>query len=173
MSVSPRLNRQTLFELPVPSLRYWPLAQIGRGGMGEIILAQMRVGPAVEKLAVLKRLWPDLATDPDSLSLFIDEARTGARMNHPNVVQTYELLEDTERPTIAMEYLDGQPLTRVLNRLVGANTLSLMLRLRIIVNVLAALDYAHELTDHYGVPQGVVHRDVNPQNVFVTYGGQV
>ncbi|MBC8132940.1 MAG: protein kinase, partial [Deltaproteobacteria bacterium] len=119
-------------DLPESLSRYQPFAQIGRGGMAEVLLAEMRVGPGVSKLAVLKRVWPDLATDPEFLSLFLNEARLGARMNHPNVVQTYELVEDLERPLIALEYLDGQPLTRVLNRLVGSNTLALTLRLRII-----------------------------------------
>ena len=71
-----------------------------------------------------------------------------------------------------MEYLHGQPLTTVLNR-VGSGELSLALRLRILVDALAGLHYAHELTDYAGNPLGVVHRDVSPHNVFVTYDGQV
>ncbi len=173
MSVHSRPISDVPLAFPASLSRYQPLGQIGRGGMAEVILAEMQVGRGVTKLAVLKRIWPDLAADPEFASMFLNEARLCARMNHPNVVQTYELLEDAERPVIAMEYLDGQPLTRVLNRLVGTQTLGLTLRLRIIQNVLAALDYAHELTDYDGVPQGVVHRDVNPQNVFVTYAGQV
>jgi serine/threonine protein kinase len=173
MSVHSRPISDVPLAFPESLSRYQPLGQIGRGGMAEVILAEMQVGRGVTKLAVLKRIWPDLAADPEFASMFLNEARLCARMNHPNVVQTYELLEDAERPVIAMEYLDGQPLTRVLNRLVGTQTLGLTLRLRIIQNVLAALDYAHELTDYDGVPQGVVHRDVNPQNVFVTYAGQV
>ena len=73
-----------------------------------------------------------------------------------------------------MEYLDGQPLTRVLNRLLrGPGGLSLPLRLRILTSMLAGLEYAHTLADLDGTPLGVVHRDVSPQNVFVTYDGQV
>ena len=141
--------------------------------MAELILAEMRLGRGVTKLAVLKLIWPELAADPDFVSLFLHEARVGARMNHPNVVQTYEVVEDAERPAMAMEYLDGQALTRVLNRLVGTGMLSAGSRLGILTSVLAGLDYAHELTDYDGAPHGIVHRDVNPQNVFVTYNGQV
>ncbi|MEO8214764.1 MAG: protein kinase, partial [Myxococcales bacterium] len=164
------------FEVAPPPSRYTPIGQIGRGGMAEAILAEMRVGHGVTKLVVLKRMWPDLATDADFVSMFVREARLSARMNHPNVVQTYEVLDDPKRPigpTLVMEYLDGQPLTRILHRMVGSTALGLTLRLRIVTNVLAALDYAHELTDLVGRAQGVVHRDVNPQNVFVTYTGQV
>ena len=77
--------------------------------------------------------------------MFLDEARLAARLNHPNVVQTYEVGDEGDRLVIAMEYLDGQPLARVLNRLRGAQTLDLPLRLRIVAEVLAGLHYAHEL----------------------------
>ena len=158
---------------PQASSRYQPIAQIGRGTMAEVVLAQMRVGHDLTKVAVLKRIWPELATDADFVAMFLREARFGARMNHPNVIQTYEIIEDEERPAIAFEYVDGQPLSRVLNRLVGSGILSLALRLKILTNILAGLDYAHDLEDYDGGQLGVVHRDVNPQNVFVSYDGQV
>ena len=141
--------------------------------MAEVILTEMSVGGELTKLAVLKRMWPHLASQPDFVSMFLHEAGLCIAMNHPNVVQTYEVLDHAERPAIAMEYLDGQPLSRVLNRLVGPGALSLAMQIRIVVNLLAALDYVHRLCDYHGAPRGVVHRDVNPQNVFLTYGGQV
>ena len=123
---------------------------------------------------MLKRIWPELAAEPEFVEMFLDEARLSLRLNHPNVVQTYEVLTDNGQLAIAMEYLHGQPLTRVLNRMLrGPNQLSLPLRLRILTGVLAGLDHAHTLTDLDGTPLGVVHRDVSPQNVFVTYDGQV
>ena len=94
-------------------------------------------------------------------------------MNHPNVVRTYEVLARGAEATIAMEYLDGQPLTRVMNRLRGTDELSVPLRLRILMSVLAGLEHAHTLTDLDGKSLEVVHRDVSPHNVFVTYDGQV
>jgi eukaryotic-like serine/threonine-protein kinase len=153
---------------------YEPIAQIGRGGMAEVLLALAHGGGGVRRLAVLKRTWPELATDPDFVAMFLDEARLSLRLNHANVVQTYEVLAGEGELAIAMEYLDGQPLTRVLNRLLrGRAALSLPLRLRILTSVLAGLEYAHTLDDLDGTPLGVVHRDVSPQNVFVTYDGQV
>jgi eukaryotic-like serine/threonine-protein kinase len=150
--------------------RYQPIARIGRGGMAEVMLTAMHAS-GVTKLAVLKCLLPDLAEDPDFVEMFLDEARLCARLNHPNVVQTYEVLRDGDRLALAMEYLDGQPLTSVLRRLGGE--LDVATRLLIITSVLAGLEYAHNLTDFDGTPLGVVHRDVTPQNVFVTYDGHV
>jgi serine/threonine-protein kinase len=153
--------------------RYQPIAQIGRGGMAEVLLAMMDAGCGARRLVVLKRIWPELATDPDFMTMFLDEARLSVRMNHPNVVRTYEVLARGAEATIAMEYLDGQPLTRVMNRLRGTDELSVPLRLRILMSVLAGLEHAHTLTDLEGKPLEVVHRDVSPHNVFVTYDGQV
>jgi serine/threonine-protein kinase len=154
--------------------RYEPIAQIGRGGMAEVLLTMVHTGGGVRRLEVLKQIWPELATDPDFVTMFLDEARLSLRLNHANVVQTYEVLSGGGQLAIAMEYLDGQPLTRVLSRLVrGPNALSLPLRLRVMMNVLAGLEHAHTLTDLDGTPLEVVHRDVSPQNVFVTYDGRV
>jgi serine/threonine-protein kinase len=155
--------------------RYQELARIGRGGMAEVFLAVAR-GAAVSKLVVLKRIWPELASDPTFAAMFLDEARLSVRMSHPNVVQTYEVSDQDGRMTIAMEYLDGQPLSKVLNRLMAASgmaELTLALRLRIVIEILAGLAHVHELTDYDGRPLGVVHRDVSPHNVFITYDGHV
>jgi eukaryotic-like serine/threonine-protein kinase len=153
--------------------RYQPIAQIGRGGMAEVLLAMMDAGCGARRLVVLKRIWPELAIDPDFMTMFLDEARLSVRMNHPNVVRTYEVLARGAEATIAMEYLDGQPLTRVMNRLRGTDELTVPLRLRILMSVLAGLEHAHTLTDLDGKSLEVVHRDVSPHNVFVTYDGQV
>jgi serine/threonine-protein kinase len=142
--------------------------------MAEVLLSVMDAGGGVRKVVVLKRIWPDLATDPDFVAMFHDEAQLAIRLNHPNVVQTLEVVEAVGELAIAMEYLHGQSLTAVLNHhLTGAHQLSLALRLRILVDILAGLHHAHELRDYHGNPLGVVHRDVSPHNVFVTYDGQV
>ena len=153
--------------------RYRPIAAIGRGGMAEVLLTLMDAGSDVHKVVVLKRIWSDLASDHAFVAMFHDEARLSIRLNHPNVVQTFEAIEDGDQLAIAMEYLHGQTLTAVLNRLGGPRELSLPLRLRVLADVLAGLHYAHELADYGGTPLGVVHRDVSPHNVFVTYDGQV
>ncbi|HEY7374072.1 MAG TPA: serine/threonine-protein kinase [Polyangia bacterium] len=166
-------SRESRSTAPVRA-RYEPIAQIGRGGMAEVLLTMAHAGGGAFRLEVLKRIWPELAADPDFVTMFLDEARLSLRLNHPNVVQTHEVLVGDGELAIAMEYLDGQPLTRILNRLLrGPGALSLPLRLRILSCVLAGLEHAHTLTDLDGKPMGVVHRDVSPPNVFVTYDGQV
>jgi serine/threonine-protein kinase len=91
-------------------VRYRPIAQIGRGGMAEVLLAMAEDdGGDVGRLAVLKRIWPELAQDPDFVAMFMDEARLALRLNHPNVVQTYEVITTEGELAIAMEYLHGQP----------------------------------------------------------------
>jgi serine/threonine protein kinase len=153
--------------------RFRPLAPIGRGGMAEVMLALMDAGGGANRIVVLKRIWPDLATDPDFVAMFNNEAQLAVRLNHPNVVQTLEVVQDPAQLALAMEYLHGQSLAGLLNRLAGPRGLPLPLRLRVLVEILAGLHYAHELTDYNGTPLGVVHRDVSPDNVFVTYDGQV
>ncbi len=159
--------------IAAPSSRYETIALIGRGGMAEVFLAAMVSAGGITKVAVLKRIWPELAADPRFFEMFIDEARLSVRLSHPNLVQTYEVIEEDHGLAIAMEYLHGQPLGRVLNRLSGAQALSLPQRVRIVTKLLAGLDYVHELTDYGGTPLAIVHRDVSPNNIFITYDGSV
>lgn len=137
--------------------------------MAEVFLAAHRGPVGFEKLVVIKRLKAGVATDPELLEMFLDEARIAARLNHPNVVQTYEAGTVDEQQYLAMEYLDGQPLDRVIHR-IGRGPLEAYLV--ILADALAGLHHAHELVDYDGAPLMVVHRDVSPHNIFVTYEGQ-
>jgi len=153
--------------------KYRPIAELGHGGMAEVFLA-VASGPAgFNKLVVLKQIREQLADDPEFLAMFLDEARLAARLNHPNVVQTNEVGEDGRRYFIAMEYLEGQPLNRVVQRLGKDGRLTLAMHVRILIDALAGLHYAHELADFDGTQLQVVHRDATPHNIFVTYAGQV
>ncbi|XXX76590.1 serine/threonine-protein kinase [Sorangium sp. So ce134] len=154
--------------------KYRFIATLGRGGMADVHLA-VAVGPAgFSKLQVIKRLRSNIADEPEFRDMLLDEARLAARLNHRNVVQTNEVgIEDGEY-FIAMEYLDGQPLSRVISRArEQERALPLPVRLWILSEVLAGLHYAHELVDYDGTPLNVVHRDVSPHNIFITYDGQV
>src|SRR5215470_12868145 len=146
--------------------KYRLIAEIGRGGMADVFLAVVQGPAGFNKLVVIKKTRPELAQDPEFLSMFLDEARLAARLNHPNVVQTHEVGQDGERYFIAMEYLDGQALNRVRSL---AKDFPIPMQVRVISDVLAGLHHAHDLTDFDGSPLGVVHRDATPQNVFVTY----
>jgi serine/threonine-protein kinase len=152
--------------------KYQLIAQLGRGGMSEVYLAVARGPAGFNKLAVLKRLLPALAAEPDFLAMFLDEARLAAQLNHPNIVQTNEVGVEAGKYFIAMEYLDGQPLVKILHRL-GPKGLPVHMTLRILADACAGLHYAHTLSDFNGVPLGIVHRDVSPHNLFVTYAGHV
>jgi len=153
--------------------KYRLIAELGHGGMAEVYLAVVQGPAGFNKLCVVKQIRPQLATDPEFLGMFLDEARLAARLSHPNVVQTNEVGQEGDRYFIAMEYLEGQPLNRILHRIGRDGGLSLPMHLRIIVDMLSGLHHAHELTDFDGTPLNVVHRDVTPHNVFVTYDGQV
>ncbi|MCK6586258.1 MAG: serine/threonine protein kinase [Polyangiaceae bacterium] len=154
--------------------KYRLIAELGHGGMAEVFLA-VASGPAgFNKLVVIKQIRAELADDPEFLNMFLDEARLAARLSHPNVVQTNEVGHVGNRYFIAMEYLDGQPLNRILQRFKRDNAgMPLGMHVRILIDVLAGLHHAHELADYDGTPLEVVHRDVSPHNVFVTYDGQI
>jgi serine/threonine-protein kinase len=139
--------------------------------MARVYLAISQKQLGFTKLVVLKVLRDELDADGEFLAMFIQEARLAARLNHPNVVQTYEAGEDGGAHYIAMEYLEGQPLSAVLAQ-IGREKLALDVHLRILCDALEGLHYAHELADYDGTALGIVHRDVSPQNVFVTYTGQ-
>ena len=149
---------------------YRIICSLGVGGMANVYLCRSRGIGGFEKLLVVKAPRPEVLGDEDSIEMFLNEARIAGRLNHPNVVQTNEVGLKDGVPFIAMEYLEGQPLSAI-QRKVGLGKLSTDLQLRIIADALAGLHYAHELKDYGGAPVGIVHRDISPQNVFVTYDG--
>jgi len=153
--------------------RFRVIAQLGKGGMSDVYLAAAQGPGGFHKLMVLKVLKPELARDQQYCGMFQDEARLAARLNHPNVVQTYEVGEFEGRSFIAMEYLEGQPLSRVTERMQQRGVVPTAFALRTMIGTLDGLHYAHELRDYDGEPLCIVHRDATPQNVFLTYQGQI
>jgi serine/threonine protein kinase len=156
--------------------KYRLIAELGQGGMADVFLA-VATGPAglgFSKLVVIKRLREHLANDPDFVAMLVDEARIAARLNHPNVVQTIEIGEADGQYFLAMEYLDGQAFRTILRRAsASGSNLPQPLHYGVLVRVLTGLHHAHELADYDRSPLHIVHRDVTPHNVFVTYDGQV
>lgn len=154
--------------------KYRLMACLGRGGMAEVYLAVSEQPHGVSKLQVLKTLRRDLSEGerPEYLQMFQDEARLAARLNHPNIVQSHDVGFDEPTPFIAMEYLDGQALSRVQERQWSMGQRNgWSIELLPICQVLDALEYAHTLSHYDGTPLNVVHRDVSPQNIFITYTG--
>jgi serine/threonine protein kinase len=151
--------------------KYQLVAEIARGGMGVVSLA-VATGPArFSKLLVVKELKPELVEDASFLEMFLEEARLAARLNHPNIVQTYEIGAEGKRHFMVMDYLEGVTLSSVLRKKGDAFTLPM--HIRVLCETLQALDYAHNLKDFDGSPLGIVHRDATPQNVFLTFDGTV
>lgn len=152
---------------------YEVLAVLGKGGSGEVSLAVSR-SDDFRKLVVLKTLHEEFEDDPDSIESFMDEARLAAHLHHPNIVQTFEVGVAHRSHFIAMDYLEGIPLNRLLSRLgrrdrsVDPGVAAFIAR-----EVLAGLHYAHELESYDGTPLSIVHRDVSPSNVFVSWDGVV
>jgi serine/threonine protein kinase len=155
---------------PLLSLgRYRLLLELGHGGMARVYLAFSSGLGGFNKLVVLKVLRDELHDD-EGARMFLGEARLAARMNHPNIVQTLEVGEDGGRYFICMEYLEGQTLGRLMKQTFH-EPLTLAARLELICQVLEALVYMHEFRDLDGTPLQLVHRDLSPNNVLVTYDG--
>ncbi len=149
------------------------LLELGRGGMGVVYLAVARGPAGFQKLKVVKRLRADLAADEQACAMFLDEARLAARLEHPNIVQTNEVGFDGKHYFLEMEYLDGQTYDRLVQRAAGRGGLDLGLAVWVLSQVLAGLEHAHALKDLEGRGLHVVHRDVSPHNVMLTYEGTV
>jgi tRNA A-37 threonylcarbamoyl transferase component Bud32 len=140
--------------------------------MADVFLSVARGQMGVNKLAVVKRLRQALAEEEAFRNMFLDEARLAARLSHPNIVHTYEVGEQDGVYFIAMEYLEGQSLNKVLKEAHRRRELiDPAVAVRIVADALAGLGYAHELRDYDGRPLGIIHRDVSPHNIFVTYDG--
>jgi len=163
------LNSANIAHTDGPQGKYRILSQLGEGGSATVYLAVARGPSGFSKLVVLKTLKRSVSDETELHKMFLTEARVAARLNHPNIVQTNEIVEDRGLPIIVMEYLEGQPLAKLLIQARG--TLPLATHLRIIADSLNGLHHAHELTDFDGTALGLVHRDMTPQNVFVTYDG--
>jgi serine/threonine-protein kinase len=153
--------------------RYKLLARLGQGGMAEVYLAAWEVAPFVHRPVVIKRLHAHFNEDPRLVAMFLDEARLLTQLDHPHIVKTLEAGVIEGRCCIAMEYLEGQPLQRVLRRANERGGLAAHLAVSIAISVLDGLHYSHEIKDAHGQPLEIVHRDVSPQNVFVANDGQV
>lgn len=150
---------------------YEVLRTLARGGMAELLLARA-VGPhGFRKDVVLKRLHPHLADDPGFTLMFLDEARLAAQLDHPNVAQVFDIGEGDEGAFFAMEYLRGADVRALLAAEDGG--LPLEHSIAIAIGAAAGLHHAHTKVGHDGDPLAVIHRDVSPTNVFVTYEGAV
>ncbi len=152
--------------------KYILLDKIATGGMAEIWLAKQTGVEGFEKLVVIKKILPHFTHDKEFVTMFLDEARIAAKLNHSNIVQIYDLGKEQNTYYIAMEYISGDDIKGILQTSIKqGHFLPLQLSVNIISQSAAGLYYAHTLTDMYGTPMNIVHRDISPQNILVTYTG--
>ncbi len=154
--------------------KYTLVRKLATGGMAEVFLARAQGAMGFQKTVVVKRILPHFSDDPNFIQMFLGEARLAAELNHPNLVQVFDFGQEDGRLFLAMEYIDG-PNLRTLNQAVRAEEgpLSFPLVARIIALAAEGLHAAHELTDEFGRPQGLVHRDISPDNILVSKSGAV
>jgi serine/threonine-protein kinase len=154
--------------------KYVLVKRLAVGGMAEVSLARLEGTAGFNKLVVIKQVLPGFAEMQSFVEMFLDEGRLAARLSHPNIAQTFELGVESGRHYIAMEYVPGETLFGVLKRCRETEQrLSMGNMLRVLMQLLEALDYAHELTDDQGAPLKLVHRDVTPSNIMVTRQGGI
>ncbi|NTX00759.1 serine/threonine-protein kinase [Myxococcus sp. CA040A] len=155
--------------------KYTLLERIATGGMAEIYRARMTAVAGVTKPVVIKKILPGYADKSAFVSMFVNEARIAAGLSHGNIAQVFDFGEVGGQYFIAMEWVDGHPLSRVLRRAreKGLHTLPQPLALLVTVEVLKGLAYAHTRLDDRGRPLHIIHRDVSPQNVLLSFEGQV
>ena len=159
---------------PISFGKYTLIDRIAVGGMAEIFLARQAGLDGFEKTIVLKRIRPHLSKQSSFVRMFLNEAKLAAQLNHPNIVQIYDLGRIGESHYIAMEYIFGRDMRRIIPK---ADSLEIpfpmVYALKIASSVCEGLYYAHQKADPYGNPLNIVHRDVTPENVFVSFDGTV
>ncbi|MET0287121.1 MAG: serine/threonine-protein kinase [Polyangiales bacterium] len=153
---------------------YRVLARLGEGGMATVYLAMIGRAEGFRKLVALKVLRDQQGVDGFALRrTFAREARVSARCHHRNVVQILDVCELDGKPALCMEYLDGQTYRQLRARGLKVGSLPLFEQLRILAEAAHGLHHVHTLRDYEGNPLGLVHCDVSPENLFITYDGQV
>jgi eukaryotic-like serine/threonine-protein kinase len=147
---------------------------VGRGGMAEIYLARQKTEFSGARLCVVKQILPELAGDRKFSEMLVHEAKLAARLSHANIVQVFDLGREDDRLYIAMEYVEGFDLNEVLRRCARNQVaLPFELSVHVIREALRGLDYAHRRTNDDGSPLGLVHRDVSPSNLLLSFHGEV
>jgi eukaryotic-like serine/threonine-protein kinase len=152
--------------------RYELLGELATGGMATVYLGRMRRPMGFARLVAIKAMHPQYAKDPSFASMFVDEARLTARLRHPNIVPTLDIVADGGHLLIVMEYVEGESLSAILRHVRDAGErMPVAVACAVIHDLLLGLHEAHEARDDDGSPLSIIHRDVSPQNVIVGLDG--
>jgi serine/threonine-protein kinase len=165
----------SIAELPVIGhySRFALLGRIAFGGMAEIFLARESSATGASRHLVVKRILPHVADDEGFVTMFLDEARLAIRLQHPNICPIYEFGEAQGTWFIAMEWVNGVPLGKLIRKARATGGIPVPVTVRVLAQISEALHYAHRARDDQGQLLGIVHRDVSPQNIMVSYSGSV
>jgi eukaryotic-like serine/threonine-protein kinase len=157
--------------------QYTLTARLGRGGMADVYRARREGAAGFERTVVVKKILGSHNEDPQFVDMFINEAKISSRLTHPNIVQVYELGEEGNEFFIVMEYVKGKDLLRLLRTLAQTRpeqpAVPPLVAAYIARETARGLSHAHEHTDENGTARPIVHRDVSPQNIMLSYDGQV
>jgi eukaryotic-like serine/threonine-protein kinase len=152
---------------------YRLLRRLGRGGMAEVYLAAHEPMPGAPRLVAIKQILPDLAEDETFLEMFLDEARVLSGLYHPNLDHVVDVGEHDGVPYMVLDYIPGRDLAMVLRRHDGHGLLPLEVSVHVAARVAAGLAHAHGRKDAHGRNLGIVHRDLSPENIIITFEGTV
>lgn len=153
---------------------YLLLEKIAQGGMAQVFKAKTIDPNGIERLVVIKRILPHIASDPEYVNMLIDEAKIAVHFNHGNIAQIYDLGRVGEDYFMAMEYVDGKTIGQILRDFKDREIpIPIDLIVYCISELCRGLDYMHRKSDAEGKALGVVHRDISPQNIIVSYSGTV
>ena len=158
--------------LPRTLGRYTLYEELAAGGIGSVCLARMRGESGFSRVMAVKRLHRQYARDPHFVTMFLDEARLAARVRHPNVVSTDDVVSAADELYLVMEYVPGESLSRLLSAVARTGArVEPAIAVAIMAGVLEGLNAAHGATNEQGVPLHIVHRDISPQNVMIGVDG--
>ena len=159
---------------PIRFGKYLLLERIAVGGMAEVFVAKAFGAEGFQRLLAIKKILPTMGEDAEFIRMFVDEARLAVQLAHANIIQVLELGKHEESLYIAMEYISGRDLRQLMERFrKRQQPMPLPQACLIVAEVCEALDHAHRKRDAQGRPLGIVHRDVSPQNVLVSFDGEV
>lgn len=153
---------------------YLIIEKLAQGGMAQVFKAKTVDPAGIERLVVIKRILPHISSDPDYVDMLIDEAKIAVHFTHGNIAQIYDLGKVNEDYFIVMEYVDGKTLGQVMRQLRSyQEPIPIDIAVYCLIELCQGLDYMHRKKDPLGRPLEVVHRDISPQNIIISYSGTI
>src|SRR5258705_3649188 len=173
-----QVRREARLKKPIQFGKYWLLDRVNVGGMAEVWKAKAFGVEGFERLLAVKRILPNIAEDKEFITMFIDEAKIAVQLNHANIAQIFDLGKADDAYFIALEYVAGKDLRALFDRCRqrpenGQVTMPIAQACFVTMKVCEGLDYAHNKRDAASKELHLVHRDVSPQNVLISFEGEV